>query len=109
MADDIKSLEQKAEQSNIIDDDELSYSNNGQQYNQAKISRGAIVIATSTVLILAIGIVVSVILAPSLMLVNMKEQISNDLNDAAGAYYVFTHKVLGSQLGGNCDEESIKC
>ena len=109
MADDIKSLEQKAEQSNIIDDDEFSFAENGQQYNQAKISRGAIVIATSTVLILAIGIVVSVILAPSLMLVNMKEQISNDLNDAAGAYYVFTHKVLGSQLGGNCDEESIKC
>ena len=46
MADDIKSLEQKAEQSNIIDDDEFSFAENGQQYNQAKISRGAIVIAT---------------------------------------------------------------
>lgn len=60
---DTVSLEE-VEQSNIIDDDEFSFAENGQQYNQAKISRGAIVIATSTVLILAIGIVVSVILAP---------------------------------------------
>ena len=31
MADDIKSLEQKAEQSNIIDDDGFSFAENGQQ------------------------------------------------------------------------------
>lgn len=109
MADDIKTLEQKATQPDADINNELENSR-GAVRKQVKFTKGAILMTTGMALFMLIGVIVSVIFAPSLMLVNMKEQIANDLNDAGGAYFIFTHKVLGAQLGANsCDEETITC
>lgn len=109
MADDIKKLEERAGQSNADIEHEFEASR-APVRKKVNFTKGAALMTTATVLIVVVGIVGSIIFAPSLMLVNMKEQIANDLNDAGGAYYIFTHKVLGAQLGGDsCDDETINC
>lgn len=50
-----------------------------------------------------------VLFSPTLLLVNMKEQLTNDLNDSALAYYTYARKVLASQIGGNCAADTIQC
>ena len=48
--------------------------------------------------------------SPTLVLVNNKEQLTNDLNDGYFAYRSIAEKVLGAQLGGgSCSTESISC
>ena len=67
-------------------------------------------VAFLAVTIMLLGIGATVLLSPSLMLVNMKENLVNDLNDSTRAYYVFTKKVLAEQIGGSsCGEDSIRC
>lgn len=57
--------------------------------------------------VIAVGAIL--FMSPMILLVNNKEQISNDLNDGLYAYYTYTNKVLGGQLGTGCDEETIQC
>ena len=60
-----------------------------------------------TVFILAVtGIL---FMSPMVLMINNKEQLVNDLNDGLYAYHTYSRKVLGNQLGGNCNEESIQC
>ena len=79
--------------------------------DKAKSSwRGARPAAFFGVLVMSVGIAGTIILSPSLMLVNMKEVLVNDLNDSYGAYYTFTKKVLASQIdGAGCADDSIRC
>jgi len=56
-----------------------------------------------------LGVVGILFLSPVVLLVNNKEQLVNDLNDGLYAYYSYSNKVLGMQIGGNCDEETIEC
>lgn len=58
-----------------------------------------------------IGVVLGItLLSPSLLLVNMKEQLVNDLNDSTLAYYTYARKVLAQQVGGgSCAEKTIRC
>lgn len=44
-----------------------------------------------------------------LLLINNKEQLSNDLNDSLYAYYTYSNRILGGQLGSGCDDETIEC
>lgn len=48
-------------------------------------------------------------MSPMLLLINNKEQLSNDLNDSLFAYYTYSNRILGGQIGGNCDEQTIEC
>ena len=59
----------------------------------------------------AIGIILGIsLLSPSLLLVNMKEQLVNDLNDSTLAYYTYARKVMAQQVGGTpCQEKTIHC
>lgn len=56
-----------------------------------------------------IAVAALLFISPITLLVNNKEQLVNDLNDGLYAYYTYTDKVLGGQLGARCDEETIKC
>lgn len=48
--------------------------------------------------------------SPSLLLVNMKEQLVNDLNDSTLAYYTYARKVMAQQVGGGmCADKTIEC
>jgi hypothetical protein len=50
------------------------------------------------------------LLSPSMILVNMKEQLVNDLNDSTLAYYTYAKKVMAEQVGGgSCQEKTIEC
>ena len=69
---------------------------------------GLVVFITS--LIFLVGTAATLLVSPSLLLVNMKENLVNDLNDSVGAYYNFTKKVIEGQIGGaGCAENSIRC
>lgn len=60
----------------------------------------------------ATGVMVVVALfSPSLLLVNVKEQLVNDLNDSTLAYYTYARKVLAQQVSGGsaCTEKTIDC
>lgn len=59
----------------------------------------------------AIGVILGIsLLSPSLLLVNMKEQLVNDLNDSTLAYYTYARKVMAQQVGsGPCQEKTIHC
>lgn len=48
-------------------------------------------------------------MSPMLLLINNKEQLSNDLNDSLYAYYTYSNRILGGQLGAGCDDETIEC
>lgn len=48
-------------------------------------------------------------ISPMVLLINDKEQLTNDLNDGLYAYYTYSNKVLGGQLGAGCGEKTIKC
>ena len=48
-------------------------------------------------------------ISPMVLLINNKEQLTNDLNDGLYAYYTYSNKVLGGQLGTGCGEKTIKC
>lgn len=67
----------------------------------------------SSVLFICVMFVVAVsaimFMSPMLLLINNKEQLSNDLNDSLFAYYTYSNRILGGQLGGGCDEETIEC
>ena len=60
-----------------------------------------------TVFVLAVGGIL--FMSPMILMVNNKEQLVNDLNDGLYAYHTYSRKVLGGQLGGNCNEETIQC
>lgn len=60
-----------------------------------------------TVFVLAVGGIL--FMSPMILMVNNKEQLVNDLNDGLYAYHMYSRKVLGGQLGGNCNEETIQC
>lgn len=58
------------------------------------------------------GVMVAIALfSPSLLLVNVKEQLVNDLNDSTLAYYTYARKVLAQQVAGGsaCTEKTIEC
>lgn len=59
------------------------------------------------VFILAVGALFFV--SPMLVLINNKEQLVNDLNDSLYAHHIYSQRILGGQLGGSCDEETIAC
>jgi hypothetical protein len=63
--------------------------------------------------VLVIGVTSTILLSPSLLLVNVKENLVNDLNDGTKAYFNYSNKVLDmTSGGGGCDyqnEPTIKC
>jgi hypothetical protein len=63
--------------------------------------------------LLIVGITSIILLSPSLLLVNVKENLVNDLNDGTKAYFDYSNKVLDmTSGGGGCDYKSdptIKC
>lgn len=68
----------------------------------------------TVILIMSLAIVATVLLSPSLLLLNVKEKLTNDLNDALGYYYTTTEKVMAYQLsdGSGCashGDDSIQC
>ncbi|MGO3702063.1 MAG: hypothetical protein ACTJG2_02660 [Candidatus Saccharimonadales bacterium] len=80
------------------------------QEKKGKWYKGGGPLAFFAVTVLLLGAAATILLSPSLMLVNMKENLVNDLNDSVGAYYTFTKKVLEEQIGGgSCNEASIEC
>lgn len=57
-----------------------------------------------------LGVVGILFMSPTILLINNKEQLVNDLNDGLYAYYTYSNKVLGMQVGGgSCNEETIRC
>lgn len=60
-----------------------------------------------TLFVVAVGMLFFV--SPMLVLVNNKEQLVNDLNDSLYAHHIYSQRILGGQLGGSCDEDTIEC
>lgn len=116
--DDIKSIEQDAsrdKQSKIetrVEERTIErWENNLDKQRMQRSSRKSVLFASIIVSTVALmGVAGIILLSPSLLLVNMKEQLTNDLNDSMGVYHVFAHKVLAEQIGGDsCEEEKIQC
>lgn len=63
--------------------------------------------------LLVIGVTATILFSPSLLLVNVKENLTNDLNDGTKAYFNYSNKVLDMTAGGGgCDyqqDPTIKC
>lgn len=75
--------------------------------------RGQLASLLFIVVMLVVGITITILMSPSLLLVNIKENLVNDLNDGTKAYHVYSNKVLDmTSQGGDCDyqsDPSIKC
>lgn len=76
----------------------------------SRLRKGTWVMSMIVAIVALMGVAGMILLSPSLLLVNMKEQLTNDLNDAMGVYHNFAHKVLAMQVNGDsCEEEKIQC
>lgn len=76
--------------------------------------RGQLASLAFVMLMLTLGVTLTVLMSPSLLLVNIKENLVNDLNDGTKAYFTYSNKVLDMTSSGDagCDYQAnptIKC
>ncbi len=115
---DVKHLEKEAAgdggTAKVKEDSETKHITKEKQHSRSREDkglwrRGSPAILAASVL-LVVGTAATLLISPALLLVNMKENLVNDLNDSMGAYYTYTKKVIEGQIGGvACGEKSIRC
>ena len=74
-----------------------------------KIHKGHVGSVLFVCTLFIVGVAAIFLAAPMVVLINNKEQLTNDLNDGLYAYYTYSNKILGGQLSGNCSEDTIRC
>lgn len=91
-----------------VETDTKKHIDTEERYSE-KIHKGHIgsVLFICTIFIVAVSAIF--LISPMIVLINNKEQLSNDLNDSLFAYYTYSNRILGGQLSGNCGEDTIRC
>lgn len=115
VARELRESEKKAEdEAKAAEDDEAKRQSRRRITSRLFVRR---ITRTSTgifaIIALIAGVGIFVLLSPSFLLINMKEQLTTDLNDGLGFYYTMGQKVMENQLkgGAGCGEgdDTIKC
>lgn len=108
---DLKQLEQTAGSAKVTassERDTHSHVDTAERFtDKIRARHVAPILFVCTTFVLAVASLM--LLSPMLLLINNKEQLTNDLNDGLYAYYTYTNKILGGQVGSSCNEESISC
>ena len=115
VARELRESEKKAEdEAKAAEDDEAKRQSRRRITSRLFVRR---ITRTSTgifaIIALIAGVGIFVLLSPSFLLINMKEQLTTDLNDGLGFYYTMGQKVMENQLKGaaGCGEgdDTITC